>query len=99
MPFLVLGFIIFIVGVIFLRKTIREQDKEGLVGVIAMRQVYARRIHSGAEQSFQYPRLVGRWTERAYDLCAMPWRSGHRILTNHRISKARGESVLLYSAM
>lgn len=36
MPFLVLGFILLIVGVIFLRKSIREQDKEGVVGVMAL---------------------------------------------------------------
>ena len=36
MSFLVLGFILLIVGVIFLRKSIREQDKEGVVGVMAL---------------------------------------------------------------
>lgn len=36
MPFLVLGIILLIVGAIFLRKSVREQDKEGVVGVIAL---------------------------------------------------------------
>lgn len=36
MPFLVLGIILLIIGAIFLRKSIRDQDKEGVVGVIAL---------------------------------------------------------------
>ncbi len=36
MPFLVLGLILLVVGIIFLRKSIREQDKEGVVGVMAL---------------------------------------------------------------
>lgn len=36
MPFLVLGVILLIVGIIFLRKSLKEQDKEGVVGVMAL---------------------------------------------------------------
>lgn len=36
MPFLVLGLILLIVGIVFLRKAIREEDKEGVVGVSAL---------------------------------------------------------------
>ncbi len=36
MPFLVLGLILLVIGIIFLRKSIKEQDKEGAVGVMAL---------------------------------------------------------------
>ncbi|MCR4313844.1 MAG: hypothetical protein NUV84_01190 [Candidatus Uhrbacteria bacterium] len=36
MPFLVLGVILLIVGIIFLRKSLKEEDKEGVVGVMAL---------------------------------------------------------------
>lgn len=36
MPFLALGLILLIVGVIFLRKSIREEDREGIIGVMAI---------------------------------------------------------------
>lgn len=36
MPFFVLGLIMLIVGIIFLRKSIKEEDKEGVVGVMAL---------------------------------------------------------------
>lgn len=36
MPFLILGVILLIVGVIFLRKAIKEEDREGIIGVMAI---------------------------------------------------------------
>ncbi|MBI4256886.1 hypothetical protein HY626_02415 [Candidatus Uhrbacteria bacterium] len=36
MPFFALGLILLVVGVIFLRKSVKEEDKEGVVGVIAL---------------------------------------------------------------
>ncbi len=36
MPFLILGVILLIVGTVFLRKSIKEEDKEGVVGVMAL---------------------------------------------------------------
>lgn len=36
MPFLVLGVILLIIGIFFLRKSIKEQDKEGVIGVMAL---------------------------------------------------------------
>ena len=36
MPFFTLGIIVLIISVIFLRKSIKEQDKEGVVGAIAL---------------------------------------------------------------
>jgi hypothetical protein len=36
MPFLILGIILLIIGAIFLRKSIKEQDREGIIGVIAL---------------------------------------------------------------
>ena len=36
MSFLAIGVILLIVGIIFLRKSIKEEDKEGVVGVSAL---------------------------------------------------------------
>ena len=36
MPFLFIGIILLGVGIFFLRKSIREEDKEGVVGVMAL---------------------------------------------------------------
>lgn len=36
MPFLIIGLVLFGLGVYFLRKSIQEEDKEGIIGVSAL---------------------------------------------------------------
>ena len=36
MPFLVLGVILLIIGIVFLRRALKQQDKEGVIGVMAL---------------------------------------------------------------
>ena len=36
MRFLILGIILLIIGIVFLRRAIKKQDEEGVVGVLAL---------------------------------------------------------------